>query len=117
MAEVVFSCDIDTVPGPPLGLRFELSAGGELKPAFLVKIGAEGELRAYYNQCAHMQLELDWSPGLFFDNENRYLMCATHGALFDPDTGWCLSGPCAGDALVALPVTVRAGRVLVGPAF
>ena len=58
-----------------------------------------GHARGYVNECAHMQLELDWNPGLFFDLEQRYLMCSTHGARFEPDNGNCLSGPCVGKAL------------------
>ncbi len=113
MPDRVFVCRAGDVPSPPLGLRFELPAQCENRPALLVNLGGSRGLRAFYNRCAHMELELDWNPGVFFDAANRYLMCATHGALFDPDSGRCVAGPCLGAALVALPVTVVGERVLV----
>jgi nitrite reductase/ring-hydroxylating ferredoxin subunit len=32
------------------------------------------------------------------------LLCNQHGALYRLDDGWCVSGPCAGEKLVALAV-------------
>ncbi len=54
------------------------------------------------NQCAHIALELDWSLGEFFDADGQYLVCATHGALYDPKTGACAGGACRGRPLQAL---------------
>ena len=59
---------------------------------FAVAIG--GEIRAYRNECPHTGSPLDWLPGRFFSEDGRTLVCATHGARFDPMTGACLSGPC-----------------------
>jgi nitrite reductase/ring-hydroxylating ferredoxin subunit len=36
--------------------------------------------------------------------ERRLLICATHGALYHPDTGRCAGGPCRGGTLVPLAV-------------
>jgi Rieske Fe-S protein len=41
------------------------------------------------------------------------ILCVMHGALFDIDTGECISGPCAGLALPALPVRVERGYVML----
>jgi nitrite reductase/ring-hydroxylating ferredoxin subunit len=49
-----------------------------------------------------MALELDWSLGEFFDADGQYLVCATHGALYDPKTGACIGGACRGRPLQAL---------------
>ncbi len=53
----------------------------------------------YLNQCAHVPMELDWSEGKFFESSGLYLMCATHGAIYEPDTGKCVGGPCRGARL------------------
>ena len=66
----------------------------------------QGTPRAYVNACAHMQLALDWRAGLFFDNTNQYLICSTHGALFRPEDGYCISGPCAGLALQSIDIVL-----------
>jgi nitrite reductase/ring-hydroxylating ferredoxin subunit len=57
---------------------------------------------------------LDLFPNEFLDEEGRLLVCSTHGALFAPDTGACLAGPCAGDHLDPLPVRIEGGQFVVG---
>ena len=91
------------------GVRFTLEQDGVAKPAFVVRFG--GQLHAYLNQCGHVPVELDWREGEFFDDSRLYLICATHGALYDPTDGQCVGGRCAGRGLVPLPVTERDGHV------
>ena len=79
--------------------------------ASLIVLRSEGTLRVYANRCPHRGTELDWLPGRFLDASGRHLHCATHGALFRPDTGECIAGPCRGQALEAIPFTVREGLV------
>ncbi len=54
----------------------------------------QGKLRAWRNHCPHAGSPLDWNPGQFFTEEGDLLVCHTHGALFNPLSGDCLSGPC-----------------------
>lgn len=90
------------------GVRFEVERDGETAPAFAVRY--DGRVHAYLNRCGHMPMELDWKPGRFFDAEGLLLVCSTHGALYAPDTGGCLAGPCTGP-LTRLAVAEREGRV------
>jgi nitrite reductase/ring-hydroxylating ferredoxin subunit len=76
------------------GLRFDVLVDGELLCAFAVR--HRGVAVAYLNRCAHVAMELDWVAGRFFDSEGSTLLCATHGAAYDPADGRCLGGPCAG---------------------
>jgi nitrite reductase/ring-hydroxylating ferredoxin subunit len=48
----------------------------------------------------------------FLSDDGRWIVCATHGALYEPATGLCAAGPCAGDTLTRLPVR-RAGEALI----
>ena len=107
----------DLVDGGP-GVRFELGpdaatrkvgAGGTPIPAFAVRY--RGRVHAFVNRCGHVPVELDWQHGLFFDSGGLYLICATHGALYDPATGRCVGGRCNGRGLTALDVTEREGTV------
>jgi len=41
------------------------------------------------------------------------LVCSTHGALFEPGTGYCVAGPCRGASLERLDVRERDGRVVL----
>jgi len=90
------------------GVRFEVRLGEATAPGFAVRY--DGKVYAYLNRCAHMPMELDWKPGRFFDGEGLLLVCSTHGAIYAPDTGACLGGPCAG-ALARLEVEERDGCV------
>jgi nitrite reductase/ring-hydroxylating ferredoxin subunit len=91
------------------GVRFEVERDGEKLPAFAVRF--RGVVRAYVNECRHQATELDWNPGEFFDAERLYLICATHGALYEPDTGLCVDGPCRGARLGSVAVVERDGAV------
>jgi len=93
------------------GVRFEIDEQGEAAPAFAVRY--RGAVHAFINRCAHISLELDFMPGRFFDTTGRFLVCATHGALYEPDSGRCAGGPCNGVGLEPLAVVEREGRVLL----
>jgi nitrite reductase/ring-hydroxylating ferredoxin subunit len=66
-----------------------------------------GEVFGYLNRCAHVPMELDWAEGQFFESSGLYLMCATHGAIYAPDTGKCVGGPCRGGRLRPVQVDER----------
>src|SRR5579871_6149791 len=91
------------------GVRFEVEIEGKAVPAFVVRAG--GVARAYINRCAHVPVELDWQPGRYFDILGLYLICSTHGAVYDPASGRCSGGPCRGrGGLVPLSVTETDGH-------
>jgi len=94
-----------------IGVRFERELGGKSEPAFVIRY--DGEARAFLNRCAHVPVELDWQPGVFFDADGLYLICATHGALYDPATGACVGGPCRGQGLTALAVSEIDGNIFL----
>ena len=110
--------DIDTTC-IPLCNSEELVNSGDAVPFDVVYCGRtsrgfdirfEGVVYAYLNQCAHVPMEMDYQPNRFFDNSGQYLMCATHGALYRPETGECRGGPCRG-GLVKIALTERGGVV------
>ena len=84
------------------GRRFALSEYGRNETGFVVRY--HGAAYAYLNRCAHVPIELDWAEGEFFESSGLYLMCATHGAIYDPQTGQCLGGPCRGGRLHPIAV-------------
>jgi nitrite reductase/ring-hydroxylating ferredoxin subunit len=99
------------VDGGP-GVRFELDPAVSFTTAgFAVRHC--GAVRAFVNRCPHSGTELDWNPGEFFDETQLYLMCATHGALFEPGNGYCVAGPCRGATLEPLAVAERDGKVIL----
>ena len=80
------------------GVRFVSGDG----PCFALRFG--GRVVAYRNACPHTGGELDWNEGDFLDADGQLIVCATHGALFEPATGRCVAGPCRGAALQAVAV-------------
>jgi nitrite reductase/ring-hydroxylating ferredoxin subunit len=80
-------------------------------PGFLVNEG--GRFHAYVNRCRHMPTPLDFIRDQFISEDGQYLMCYTHGALYERATGLCIAGPCKGESLYRLPVCVDQGDVLV----
>ena len=74
------------------GVRFALASRGGEEKGFAVRHG--GQACAFVNSCPHIGTELDWQPGEFFEESGLYLVCSTHGALFEPRTGFCVAGPC-----------------------
>lgn len=93
------------------GARFEVDWNGVPTPAFAVRF--RGHVHAWLNRCTHISLELDWMPGKFFDDSGLYLICATHGAVYRPDSGKCVGGPCRGNGLTPVPVVERNGGVYI----
>ncbi|GIX26525.1 MAG: Rieske iron-sulfur protein [Burkholderiales bacterium] len=84
------------------GVRFWVERYGAQVPAFAIRHG--GRVYAYVNRCAHLGIELDWQEGRFFDDSGVYLICSMHGALYAPETGRCVAGPCKGAFLTPVAV-------------
>ncbi len=96
------------------GLRFDASVGG--RPATCFVLRHRGVVVGYLNRCAHVAMELDWQPGVFFDAEGEFVMCATHGALYDPASGRCVGGACTGrGGLRQVQVVEQGGEVFWQP--
>jgi len=96
-----------TEGGP--GVRFKVRRQGGEAAAFVIRYAER--VYAYLNSCAHIPIELDWMEGEFFDKAGLYLVCATHGATYEPASGHCIMGPCKGANLIALRVEERDGNV------
>ena len=111
MSEWILAGNADAIPDPDEGIRVAMPVPGasNTEPAFVVR--HHGKFVAYLNRCGHVPVELDWPEGRFFDSESVFIVCATHGATYSPQTGACLAGPCAGKGLVRLEVREVDGQV------
>jgi nitrite reductase/ring-hydroxylating ferredoxin subunit len=103
--------------------RIEESRPGSVKKFWIVcekykidglLVNEQGNFHAYVNRCRHMPTPLDFIRERFVSEDGKYLMCYTHGALYEFATGQCVAGPCKGQALYRLPVSIDRGEVLVG---
>lgn len=106
-----YCCKLTDIPDPPDGHRFIITIATIPTNAFIVR--TENGLCAFINRCAHHQLELDWIEGKFFSHDLDHIICSTHGAIFEPDTGFCVAGPCIGKSLKQLDVSVVGNKVFI----
>lgn len=90
--------------------KFRLRCQGETVEGLLLNY--EGAIFAYVNRCRHIPLSMDWMDNQFFTEDQRYLVCANHGATYEPTTGECVWGPCFGASLQTVPLEVRGEEIV-----
>lgn len=73
---------------------FDVVYAGQTCRAFAIRFNEHPY--AYLNRCTHVAMELDWQPNQIFDASGQWLLCASHGAAYSPDSGACAGGPCRG---------------------
>lgn len=101
-------CNAADLADSGLAVPFDVVYGGQTCRAFAIRY--QGRAYAYLNRCTHVAMELDYQPNHVFDTTGHWLICATHGALYAPETGACRGGPCRG-GLVRIALTERDGVV------
>lgn len=95
--------------------KFLLPIEGADEECFVINF--RGEFHAFVNRCRHIPIPMDWVDNHFFAEGGRYLMCQTHGALYQPTTGECLAGPtgACGKFLFRVPLEVERGLIYARP--
>ncbi len=94
--------------------EFTIGEGDWPFRGFVVRQG--DEVFAYQNVCAHVGHPLNWSANNFLSKDKSAIICASHGATYDIETGKCFAGPGTGGALRKVEVAVRDGIIhVVGP--
>lgn len=76
---------------------------------FVVRRG--DKVFGYVDACPHMGLPLAQKLDDYMSADGSLIGCSWHGALFEPDTGRCIGGPCVGAALRPWPVELRDGII------
>lgn len=67
----------------------------------------------WLNNCPHAHLTLDIIEGRV-QSKNNDLLCANHGAKFNPITGECIKGPCKNSFLKSFPFKIKNNYILAG---
>lgn len=91
----------------------ELRIDVESEPLWLIATRCNGQPRVWINLCPHQARPLNFAPDRFLTDDDNRLVCAHHGAVFEPDSGTCVAGPCLNARLRSLAVHQRDDRVLV----
>ena len=110
--EIAVGC-FDELEDP--GCReFSIGDGDWPFRGFIVRKG-DG-IFAYQNFCVHVGHQLNWSPNKFLTKDKSAIICASHGATYEIETGNCFAGPGSGKVLRRVDAAVRDGVVYVsGP--
>ena len=108
MEELLPLCNSRELADGALAVPFDVVYAGQTCRAFAVRF--QGLPQAYLNRCTHVAMELDWQPDQIFDDTGQWLLCASHGAAYLPDTGQCAGGPCRG-GLVKIKLSENGGVV------
>lgn len=103
-------CDIDEIEDPGAKL-FRFRAGDTIFQGFVVR--KDGGVFGYIDRCPHTGIPLEMF-GRYLTREGDLIICSSHGALFKPDTGLCVAGPCEGRSLWRWEIAVRDGLVFAG---
>jgi len=101
-------CNSSDLADRGAAVSFDVVYCGRTARGFAIRF--EGQVYAYLNQCAHVPMEMDYQANQFFDSTGQWLMCATHGAIYRPQTGECRGGPCRG-GLIKIVLTESNGVV------
>ena len=91
--------------------EFTLKSATLEKDAFLIYF--KQHCYAYENSCPHTGVNLNWQKEQFFSFDGLFLQCSLHGALFEPDSGICVRGPCQGECLKPIHIVNEAGIMYV----
>ena len=102
-------CPSDALAEKGLAYVFDVLQWREPVRAFALRF--EGQVVAYLNRCVHVPSEMDWQPGEFLDSRQEFILCATHGAAYEPSSGRCVAAPCGRGRLTMLHVEERDGGV------
>jgi len=91
--------------------KFLLTCNGQRVEGFVINY--RGSFYAYVNRCCHIPMPMDWFENQFLSEDGRFIICATHGATYDPATGECVAGPCPGEYLERLLLRVVEGTIFI----
>jgi len=88
---------------------FVLQIGEAFFHGFVVR--KSGQVVGYVDRCPHQGFPLAIELDDYLVPDGSLILCGWHGAVFQPLSGACVGGPCAGSRLTPWPVTVRDGVI------
>ena len=91
--------------------EFSFRVGYEVHDIFIQR--KNDEIFAFLNICPHAGTPLNMEQGQFLEKTRTYLMCHTHGALFQLNDGLCVAGPCNGAHLETVEIKLENDHILI----
>ena len=94
--------------------NFVLQIGDGYFHGFVVRQG--DAVFGYLDRCPHAGLPLAQQLDGYLTPDGSLITCGWHGALFRPQDGVCVGGPCVGAALTPWPVELVDGSIVTAAA-
>jgi nitrite reductase/ring-hydroxylating ferredoxin subunit len=114
MSTVHKICDIDVIP--ERGAKgFSIQNDSAVLEFFIVR--KDNRFHGYINRCPHTGVNLNWQADQFLNTDGGLIQCSTHGARFRINDGYCVYGPCAGQRLVPIKLTLEHGKIKIVKEF
>ena len=109
----VVVCSLEELDDPG-SMEFRIGEGDWPFRGFVIRQG--DKVYAYQNHCMHLGHPLNWIPDKFLTGDGSQIICASHGAIYEIESGECVAGPCPGKRLHRVEIAIRDGEVVVrGP--
>jgi nitrite reductase/ring-hydroxylating ferredoxin subunit len=96
-------CHLDELPD---GDSRGFDPGGSGRDTMLV-VRQGCELYAWRDVCPHHSTPMPWRRHAYLNAAKDRIVCSAHGALFEINTGRCTLGPCQGQSLTSVKLTLR----------
>ncbi len=90
--------------------------GFALPQTHLLAVRDRSGVHVFLNRCPHLGVPLQWQENRFLDEEGVFIRCASHGALFERDSGLCVQGPCRGEHLWQIDCRIEDDAVFIDEA-
>lgn len=104
-------CALDDIAEP--GSRgFVLQIGEAFFHGFVVR--KAGEVAGWIDRCPHQGFPIAVELDRYLTPDGALILCGWHGAVFEPLSGACVGGPCAGASLSSWPVRIDGELIRTG---
>jgi nitrite reductase/ring-hydroxylating ferredoxin subunit len=100
---------VETDIADPGSRAFVLQIGEAFFHGFVVR--KDGQVAGYVDRCPHQGFPLAIELDKYLTPDGSLILCGWHGAVFEPLTGECTGGPCAGGRLTPWPVQATNGII------
>lgn len=108
----MYLCHLDDLPDGEARGFDPLRRGQD--SLLLVRQG--GAVHGWVDACPHHGTPMAWRKDAYLNTARDRIVCAAHGAQFEIATGRCVLGPCLGDTLGRVPLTLQDnGEVHLAP--
>ena len=84
-----------------------------LESISFIAVKSDGIIYLYRNSCPHLGLPLQWQQDQFLNHDKSLIICSTHGALFEIDSGLCIAGPCQNQMLKVVDYCIEDEHIYI----